>query len=113
MRLVIACSVLAVAAAAAAGPAGRWTTSIELDYSANPTMEMLVTRSVRGAAAVELTDDGKGSGGVGSDGRESSAISHYQSSDRKDHANQEEYRQLRALRGTWRASASGLDITFD
>jgi hypothetical protein len=71
-------------------------TSVELDYSANPTMEMIITRNVDGAAWVELADDGKVSGCVGS-----------------DHSNHEEYRQLRALRGKWTATASGLDITFD
>jgi len=81
--------------------AGTWAGAYEYGMTKYPTMEIHISRSIRGRARLELAADGTAAGCFGVASGEYFSESEYTSPDKKNHSERREEQSLLAARGRW------------
>jgi hypothetical protein len=94
---------------------GRWAASVDFDQHRFVTMEHTVSNHITGSAVLRLHAGGHASACALASEASASAVSHFQSSDGKDHHGSSEHAVLVGMTGSWRGVANGpeIEVVFD
>ncbi len=92
---------------------GRFAAMYDYAQSAYPTRERYVSRTIAGAAILELADDGTASACFGKRTARSSSVSRHASHDGKHHRNEDRDDRLVGARGTWTRADNAVRVSFD
>ena len=93
--------------------AGTFAAAYDYGMSKYPTMEIFISRRVRGRARLELAADGSASACFGVAVDETFSESEYSSRDGKDHDSEEHERRLLGARGQWSAREGKAQVTLE
>lgn len=94
---------------------GRWSSSVRFSQHRFITMEHTIAKGMSGSAVLRLEDDGSARACFANRDSSSSAISHFQASDGKDHHYTNDYAIVMGMTGTWKLVGNGpeIEIVFD